>query len=79
MNNNEWKPIETAPKDGTEIIGLYYNGGIECIRLMWYLTSEVAILCGNNQDEAWWSRRSSVTQEIIEPTHWMPLPKLPTQ
>jgi hypothetical protein len=29
------------------------------------------------EDEGWWSMRSSVTDEMVEPTHWIPLPKLP--
>ena len=76
----KWQPIETAPKDGTEIIGLYYNGGIECVRLMWYMSAEEAVSVGEcRDDEGWWSIRSSVTQEMVKPTHWISLPKFPKQ
>ena len=77
MNNNEWQPIETAPRD-KEIIGLFTNGGIECVRLLWYMSKKDAIDYGQGiEDEGWWSMRSSVTDEMVEPTHWIPLPKLP--
>ena len=61
---DHWQPIETAPKDGREVlvaVGKSYTGGVL-----------VAFWC--EHDEAWndWDR------DIWEPTHWMPLPGPPT-
>lgn len=58
-----WRSIETAPKDGTEIIGLM---GRKTIRLVWYFKASSA-----TQD---WLNENG---KKASPTHWMPLPKLP--
>lgn len=67
---NTWEPIETAPKDGTEIIlGFAHEANIGPVALprvrsgKWLQTHgewSIAYLRGN------------------PPTHWMPLPKPPT-
>jgi hypothetical protein len=59
-----WQPIETAPKDGREILGAVgqsYQGGVVVIQ--W-----------SDGLDAWldWDR------DFWEPTHWMPLPAPPT-
>ena len=56
-----WQPIETAPKDGTEIcawVGSGYKGG--WLQLSWYKVNGLA---------AWrdWD------QDTWQPTHWMPI------
>lgn len=61
----EWQPIETAPKDATEVLGYVgpsYEGG--CLILSYYRCNGL---------KAWrdWD------QDIWEPTHWMPLPQPP--
>ncbi len=63
----QWQPIETAPKDGTEIlIGRFDEDGSE-----WYATAE------------WWVRSwafmwaKNIDHPVLidfEPTHWRPLP-----
>jgi hypothetical protein len=73
----EWQPIETAPKDGTQILvcGTY--------------SSDIAIVRFREHDRDW--RCVSDGFDVIEsqsdfgteyrsfavPTHWMPLPSLP--
>ena len=61
---NEWQPIETAPKDGTRIVGY-------CPRQAW--GPEVRIVWskgkGWKSQHGWWSSN---------PTHWIPLPDPPT-
>lgn len=58
-----WKPIETAPKDGTWII-LYHVG----LKLgVWYWDGGVW-----NDDSMIWSERDG-----CGPSHWMPLPPEP--
>lgn len=75
---SEWRPIETAPKDGTEI--LCYDG---CIieRVKW-LRSNWSIVNGwfhtinpesLNSDN--WNDPPEYC--LAKPTHWMPLPSCP--
>lgn len=58
-----WQPIETAPKDGTEIIlaGQFRNGQKWDIRSGFYSMSR--------------SKWPYVGESY--PTHWMPLPEAP--
>lgn len=69
----EWKPIETAPKDGTVIL-LYGSEGFTLAKWshLWNYSFWVAI-SGNEKcftyDECY--------VEISDPTHWMPLPDSP--
>ena len=59
-----WKPIETAPKDGTEILG--YTEEVGALVLYWdSMTGEM--------DH--WSDGMSVS--FWKPTHWMKLPESP--
>ena len=79
QKQNAWQPIETAPKD-KPVIGLFYSGGIECIRKIWFLSAKDAVIFGEGpDDEGWWSMRNSVGDEMIEPTHWLPIPEYPKQ
>jgi hypothetical protein len=73
---SEWQPIETAPKDGTEILAwedeyipyvcTYWRGGVTSL--------------GHNLMESWQLVNifgSIENNRDIEPTHWMELPKPP--
>jgi hypothetical protein len=59
---SEWKPIETAPKDGSDV-------------LIWCYTGEIGVAHFDSATFAWWSDLS--TRECPDPTHWMPLPPPP--
>jgi hypothetical protein len=61
-----WQPIETAPNDGTEILGYLYTGRIRVIK--------------GNREGSWIDADSQNFDNWYapEPTHWMPLPELPT-
>ena len=69
MNNNDWQPIETAPKDGTRFLGYLPkrdNENDEPEIQTLYHTGKLI---------------SSFTNGYFiqyTPTHWMPLPKPPT-
>ena len=68
----EWKPIETAPKDGTSI--LVYDKVDNEMTTMTYLNSGTIgwwFLCveGNSCDES----------ADFTPTHWMELPEAPKE
>lgn len=71
---SEWKPIETAPKDGTEILLLEYlseddYGSVD--RGCWGFV-ETSDYNGEKIYD-WLSNYG----HIEEPTHWMPLPEPP--
>lgn len=81
----QWLPIESAPKDGTEILVFFEVAGVEVVHIAWYRSAEEwessGQFCGgwdNLEDwQGWWTYpRNSVTQEKLEewrlPTHWMP-------
>jgi len=78
-----WLSIETAPKDGTEIIALFESGGVYCIRVMWYFTDaeydNINPQGTREQNVGWWSMLHSVRSEKVKPTHWLPLPEYPTK
>jgi hypothetical protein len=74
---SEWQPIETAPKDGTafrayapELIHPDFNpwGSVE------------AVFDGESQfvGAVWDGCHDIWRTEIIQPTHWMPLPAPPS-
>ena len=78
VSEDRWLPIETAPKDGTEV-------------LLWFPPREVAINghYGEVSDGDWESGYGNWMEWLIAdelwfqedpsdaPTHWMPLPKAP--
>jgi len=74
----EWQPIETAPRDGRDVL---------VMRDIWPGTeSGRAEECNghNTYVAAWWgSEWVCYMDQVqdprcpIEPTHWMPIPKLP--
>ena len=63
----DWQPIETAPKDGTVVLGCCYldylnEWIIVCVKFF----KGQFVASWNNSDDA-------------DPTHWQPLPKPPTE
>lgn len=62
-NSNGWQPIETAPKDGTEIL-------VYCISMDGTCGCEVARFC--DERNGWF-----IGVCRLSPTHWMPLPAAP--
>ena len=61
-----WKPIETAPKDGTSFMAGWFdwpsNPGCNMCPVKWHMG-------------AWWE--SGEDDKVRTPTHWMPLPAAP--
>lgn len=75
MNNNmEWRPIESAPKDGTGV--LLYGMPSEHAGVSW---QKATVLSGyyDKLDGAWCSTTSAWDGPFVKPTHWMPLPPAP--
>jgi hypothetical protein len=78
----EWQPIETAPKDGTNIL-IATTGNL--IRAGIY-RSEVPSVCEAHWQNGWYEEKVSGWQLancdeeygcLTEATHWMPLPEPP--
>ena len=65
---NEWQPIETAPKDGTVFLGYKLGQFRECYKVP------------RDDCDMWCFGGTSGADDLfpnIKPTHWMPLPKPP--
>jgi len=68
-----WQPIETAPKDSTDILVFVETASVPIVHIArWEVGDE-------NFGVGWWSyTHNSVGQEMLTgfkyPTHWMPLP-----
>ncbi len=61
-----WQPIETAPKDGTEILVVYpRQGGV--MQLVYW----------RHHYRSWMSKGETVSGLETNATHWMPLPEPP--
>lgn len=81
----EWQPIDTAPRDGTEINGYRPDQGVFTFRWAWM--EEFVPKDGNGDptedyDDAvcgWWHDRWGWMEREETPTLWQPLPEPPKQ
>ncbi len=79
-----WQPIETAPKDGTEILATWsgdlYGGGLYWKYAVVQWGNDMGH--GKEKDKEWLLAEIGphAISEIPsgDPTHWMPLPEPPT-
>jgi len=73
----EWQPIETAPKDGADVLVFYQAAGVAFAHIAYWDDGTET----DPDDVGWWFYRSSLGREMLEgyftPTHWMPLPAPP--
>jgi hypothetical protein len=84
---NAWQPIETAPKDGTEILAWREDCGVFLARYgcMYDFLTESEM--SEYEDETcsqkdWWSADfiTGCRLDLSEdPTHWQPVPSGPTK
>lgn len=63
---SDWQPIETAPKDGTQILACGFRDGVPIIRTTRWRTLDGGLECWGEFNTYYWPA-----------THWMPLPKPP--
>lgn len=80
----QWLPIDTAPKDGSEVIVGVEIASVWITRGAFYDDGGCFDVVGAERLEdqvGWWSYENSVSQErldgIYEPTHWIPMPAPP--
>lgn len=70
---SEWQPIESAPKDGTQIIGQWpsydKNYGPHVGPIAW---ERKWYMLGHKVWEGWWCVGGGLPNK--EPTHWQPYP-----
>jgi len=83
----QWQPIETAPKDGTEILGWRHD--CDCLLIRWACAEE--FLTESEIDQGDWSENDLFANDWFcadfiagsrlegseTPTHWMHLPGAP--
>jgi len=64
-----WQPIETAPRDGTKILGTRLDGRNWEIEVIWLQQGRVEL----------WDTYNGWLEDNLEdgPTHWVPLPEPP--
>lgn len=74
-----WMPIETAPKDGDEVLLRVKNrAGIPgCQVVGHYMLGGHCIEDHPPIARGWYFWNGRMFDEACEPTHWMPLPKAP--
>ncbi len=72
-----WQPIETAPRDGTEVLLALKGKHRAC--LGYWIDSEDVRYGKSVRKRQLWSVESMwiLHGDEPEPTHWMPLPELP--
>lgn len=81
---DEWLPIENAPKDGTDIVGLCDYGTTICMWLDESDLEDAESEDGETLKEGWYEdtvyhRSYDVYYFKCEPTHWLPLPAEPKE
>lgn len=64
IRNNGWQPIETAPQDGTNILG--WSGPMGGIEIVWWA-----------EDGSGWDRGDYEPGGRPKPIMWQPLPPPP--
>lgn len=80
----ELKPIETAPKDGTDILVFGCVATVWIAHIAWWRSKNDIRMNPDftEEDVGWWSyTQGSVSQELLdgfkEPALWCELPQLP--
>jgi hypothetical protein len=84
---SEWQPIDTAPKDGSEILGYRSDCGVLIIRWTspdeFLHEAELEKIGWESSEKEDWFCADFIAGGRLEgeetPTHWMPLPLPPEQ
>lgn len=73
---DEWRPIETAPRDGTHILMYSADAMLPRMFLAFWSLYPSEYMQANGIDGEW-SYTWEAQEVEVEPTHWMPLPEPP--
>ena len=75
----EWQPIETAPKDGREVIlAVEVRAGItHGVLVGHYMPGGHCIEDHPPIDQGWYFWNGFMFDKAARPTHWMPMPNHP--
>lgn len=65
----DWKPISSAPIDGSRFLATHIKSGVVCVT--WFGKTSHVPLYG------WCEGDDPEDIDLWEPTHWMPLPDPP--
>lgn len=78
-NQSPWQPIETAPKDGREVVlAVKHRAGIKHgVLVGHYMPGGHCIEDHPPIAAGWYFWDGSMFDKAAEPTHWMPLPHHP--
>ena len=72
--SQQWKPIETAPRDGTTVLlSFHYLNGVHPGK------SFVAMLEWNKATGGWGLFKNLELDGTLKVSHWMPIPEPPKQ
>lgn len=72
-----WRPIETAPKDGTRIL-IYYAAPGASVKQAWSANERGHFIRVARWDDGKW-RLDMSGHFRLDATHWMPLPAHPKE
>ena len=75
----EWQPIETAPKDGSEVLlAVEVRAGVpHCLLVGHYMPGGHCIEDHPPIDRGWYFWNGCMFDKAAKPTHWMELPNHP--
>lgn len=71
-----WRPINTAPKDGTPI--LVYDAAFGSQTSLGNNVAVAEFNAAYGDRSIWTFHRTDNKDHVMNATHWQPLPKLPT-
>ena len=76
---SEWQPIETAPRDGTDVIVMYMHIDTQIVHNAFWMGEDDGC---DEREVGWWSYDKSEVSRLklddwMTPTHWTPLPPPP--
>ena len=79
LMKNKWQPMQTAPKDGSEVLlAVEQRAGMPGRYLVGHwMPGGHCIEDHPPIDRGWYFWNGSMFDEASKPTHWMPLPDVP--
>lgn len=74
-----WQPMETAPRDGTEVLVAYYGEVYTAKYIESNVSNDYPFFATTVNGDPWNCSGVDyrIKYEYLKPTHWMPLPEPP--